>query len=572
MSTSSSPGAGTATPSLFGGPTQEPDHLEYEEEWDAQPLPPPPDASDDGTYETENESLPDARKDTAVQEGEDEQPASNEEYYSSDTSSVPERPNRYRGPPSTWRAQTRRERQETTALEALRARDLSIHLFNAFALRRRAREMGTRNFSGRDPDAAATEESGAEDISSQFVPPKRWAAWPMPADEVPRGDEHVQTDENEIWTVKGPSDGRPSAELEECLMAHMLKVSKERFESRQWGRRPRAYRRGASKGAAASDTDGGVTSSGKEESGDETVGGYPITQYRPVILADDEKARKILRPATRHILGDLDGLLMGLHHARQAYVTTMDFSQSEYDTEAEDGMTSRSRSRSRNIYSRNSSRSRGARASRNSSRNRVPPAAAVEIDGDEMDISDNPDAANSQPNTPTPKRKRSNTPARSRSRSPGSRQSKLGLRDWSDIVGIASMTGWPSSVVMRTAQRCSQLFGEDMAFRTLNEGKLDLCQTTDNGQPAWEYHEADEVSGEELTEAEIPKPEIASRTTGAGRGRARPRANELYCPVKGCSRETKGFSRTWNLNQHLKTKHPTVELRGRRRVKAEASE
>lgn len=46
------------------------------------------------------------------------------------------RPNRWTGPGSTWRKLTAEDRAVHSALEAVRHRDLSVHLYNAFALKR----------------------------------------------------------------------------------------------------------------------------------------------------------------------------------------------------------------------------------------------------------------------------------------------------------------------------------------------------------------------------------------------------------------------------------------------------
>lgn len=46
------------------------------------------------------------------------------------------RPNRWRGHPSTWKDWTESDRRTWAALENVRRGDLSVHLFNAFALRR----------------------------------------------------------------------------------------------------------------------------------------------------------------------------------------------------------------------------------------------------------------------------------------------------------------------------------------------------------------------------------------------------------------------------------------------------
>ena len=54
------------------------------------------------------------------------------------------RPNRWRGPTSTWRHLTEEERLLLRSMDKLRDEDLGIHLYNAFALKRQ----------GRDPEAA----------------------------------------------------------------------------------------------------------------------------------------------------------------------------------------------------------------------------------------------------------------------------------------------------------------------------------------------------------------------------------------------------------------------------------
>jgi hypothetical protein len=48
-----------------------------------------------------------------------------------------QRENRFRGPDSTWRKYTAKERLAHTSLIKLRDRDLAIHLYNAHALKSR---------------------------------------------------------------------------------------------------------------------------------------------------------------------------------------------------------------------------------------------------------------------------------------------------------------------------------------------------------------------------------------------------------------------------------------------------
>lgn len=47
------------------------------------------------------------------------------------------RPNRWTGAPSSWRTLTEQDRLTYTALEGVRNQDLSVHLYNAHALKRR---------------------------------------------------------------------------------------------------------------------------------------------------------------------------------------------------------------------------------------------------------------------------------------------------------------------------------------------------------------------------------------------------------------------------------------------------
>lgn len=45
--------------------------------------------------------------------------------------------------------------------------------------------------------------------------------------------------------------------------------------------------------------------------------------------------------------------------------------------------------------------------------------------------------------------------------------SRLGLRDWSDVLGMAALKGWDPNVVKRAGKRCAELFDEEMGFRTV---------------------------------------------------------------------------------------------------------
>jgi hypothetical protein len=52
------------------------------------------------------------------------------------------RPNRWRGPQSTWKTLTRDDRAVYDSLEAQRSGDLAVHLYDAAALHGRRRKIG----------------------------------------------------------------------------------------------------------------------------------------------------------------------------------------------------------------------------------------------------------------------------------------------------------------------------------------------------------------------------------------------------------------------------------------------
>lgn len=64
-----------------------------------------------------------------------------EEHDDSFDSEEDERPNRWRGPRTTWRNYNSEEIATATALKEIQDRDLSVHLYNAFSLKQRYRRI-----------------------------------------------------------------------------------------------------------------------------------------------------------------------------------------------------------------------------------------------------------------------------------------------------------------------------------------------------------------------------------------------------------------------------------------------
>ena len=58
-----------------------------------------------------------------------------EVFLNSSEESDSQRPNRFKGPKSTWQKFTEEERQIVTSMNQLRDRDLSVHTYNAHAMK-----------------------------------------------------------------------------------------------------------------------------------------------------------------------------------------------------------------------------------------------------------------------------------------------------------------------------------------------------------------------------------------------------------------------------------------------------
>lgn len=452
------------------------------------------------------------------------------------------RPNRFRGHESTWKKLTTEERQNAQALEALRARDLSAHLYNAYALRVRAYERGRREQES-DYDA--------------FVAPRRWTAWPMRPEHIPRPDERLRREEDDSWCLRMAPDPRPSADMEDCVTAILMKVGKERFGIREWdNRRPKAQPRRR----AGSEFNSQDDSAGNEENWDSDEELTDDVDLIPVVQADDDKSKKQLRPIVRNVLTQLDKILMGLHHAQAGGMAEDSSASEQSDTESiASSMSPVKRGRSR-------SQSRGRTRTRESLR---------------------PSSQDGYENTRSKSRETANSQGRSVGRQRESSMGRLryGLRDWSEVMGIASMIGCPSAAVKRASKRCAELFGEDMEFQTLQEGTMETVKEED-GTEVLRYVErepevesspspepparrsrsskpnsrATSVKRESTSRPVTPVPETGAQVPQP-KGKGQHRKQDIVCPMKKCPRHFDGFTRTWNLTLHMKRMHPRFRQR-----------
>lgn len=531
-----------------------------------------------------------------------------------------ERPNRWTGAPSTYRRLTADERGAYEAVVTCRARDLAAHLYNAYTIRtQRNQARGT----SQDPQEA--------DAQERIFPPRRWVAWPRPATYVPRPDETIHRQLDGPGTIRMPPDLRPSSDLEESIIANMMKHAKQSFMAREWDLEEVRVNRVRREDDPDGMKDEDMKDSEDEKDEDSRPDAVPL---QPVVQADDGASRQQLRPLSRNVITQVDRLLMGLHHSVKTRFQDDD-SGSDSEGEMDDtdyDETSRSRSRP---TSGSRSRSRGRkRARRQSTHSHTSSRRSRSVRSST--------AASTQDRSV-------HSTSRSRGRSRTSRGSgdstmkyRLGLRDWSEVMGIAAMMGLPHAAVMRASKRCAHLFEEDMTFRTFHAGRFKKVLQISRSQWEWEYYESasdaevlpepepaspplgpstgpgpsprkrksqprvrsrsqSQPRRQRSTSAAIPAPSTvaivipssapapdpvlenhidlesqppppqASQAPQVPKGKGDHRKTDIICPIKRCSRHRNGFSRTWNLNLHMKRVHPGYTPGDRERSRSQST-
>lgn len=478
------------------------------------------------------------------------------------------RPNRYFGPDSSWLSWTKHDRLAAQYIDQSRSQDLSLHLLNAHKLSRKAsleEVQVERSRKGKERAVADTSDSDEGQVISLI--PRRWTSWPLPPSQVPRRHQGTK----QLYSKGIQTRDKPSRELEESLVATTTRMARKRWQVREWDKVSADTRNDGAPGdakatnshqtASESDTDAAETLQTDAEAdevrldhsyalpsgtghGDDSKfesDTYRMQEgdvYPPTPIADEEQTYNMLLASSRHALSKLDTLLMGLHKARNAYAGTRQRQRSQDDpkgTASEQDRSSRSRSRSR---SRRTQRSRSRLA--DSSQNKHP------LEG--------------------PKR-----------------QERFGLRDWSDVLGMASMTDWDPEVVQRASERCATMFGENMLFRTFLE------TDTYNDVPNWRSHNAAESLASSDTEQavlssrhQIIRTSQPCQNCRKARHKCEPNpsqpgsrhclrctrldlsctrintsvaAEDTRCPYKSCERSRRPFSKMSRLNRHLHEVH-----------------
>lgn len=421
-----------------------------------------------------------------------------------------DRENRFTGPASTWRDYTADERALIASIDQERANDLSVHLYNAHALKSRLH----------DPDVAAKSRSWqskqhwiktGEDGSVPWYPDHNWTSWPLHANDVPRKSEAFGKDplldDAAEGTLRMPISWRAGADLEDEVQALMLRKAKERFSARSWvnaepsmpapSRSRSASHIQSSPPPVSTSRQSSVASGAQPDtSGSENDATVMQDFSKPVLMVDEEETTRLLKPSARHILSKLVDVFMGLHQSRR-------YRTPGSDATSEPAVQSLSQKRKRR-----------------STANKAP----AELSDEE------PEPAANNGNRGKP-------PARDYTEH-RSGDHALGPRDWSEVLGVASLAGWSPDVLDRAAKRCAILFGERMTFRTMPEaavGKFADTLTT--------YHP-------EM----IPDIAISDDEDMDVEGEAEPRPG-FSCPVTWCAQHHRLYEKRYMIRQHLRRVH-----------------
>ncbi|KIM97461.1 hypothetical protein OIDMADRAFT_105713 [Oidiodendron maius Zn] len=535
--------------------------------------------------------------------------ASSGSSYSS--GEIPERPNSWTGPPSTWQSLTAQERGLEASLVELRNKDLGIHLYNSFSLKARARKYGESKSlqsgalpSGENQEIDVHNEApqGAEEpASKEWAPSRAWTAWPLPPDQVPRLDEHIgPDDEDELFTLRRSEKERPSRELEDVLVGTALKFAKKNWERReiasggeifeeensdeeqvQVGNLKRA-KRGCEYHEKTTDhsiPDGSLENVVKEPS--QSPLEKPVLES--VLSADDERSRDLLRPSIRHTLSQLDTILMALHHVRQTCHRYATDSESSSDSEGRarsavsqpetiiekrpvgrprkfENLTSRPRPVEDHVSEAfNAGLVRAKKTHRGRPRKHYEPLVGETQEEYLIRVARlQKKSLPSFVSSGATSQERSSERSPIRGRTGPRKREKLGARDWSEVLGSAALVGLPPDVVARATQRCANLFGEGMIMRNLIEtpAGAEVSHTLTAYVPeeipdlSRESQSSPQESDEDdmNIDLEVKKPK-----------KYLPGQDTYKCPIEKCQRHVKGFTVRSRLLRHLKTLHKMSE-------------
>ncbi|RMZ14219.1 hypothetical protein D0862_02086 [Hortaea werneckii] len=405
-------------------------------------------------------------------------------------SSSEDRPNRFEGPAGTWRHYTEQERETAASLDQQRANDLGVHLYNAHALK-------SRNYS----PMRAAEIQPWKDKSHwlrrneagelPWHPDRNWTAWPLPANEVPRREEafgvpieHLLDDAE---TLRKDESWVPSADLRDEIEALMLRKAKARFRSRHWAVHEEPHVP-PNPPETTSGVDGGDDEAGSDSHSEEGEAGVPTFKAETTRLPQYQQQ----------------------HHYSPAFLADDDQS----------GALLRPTPRPR-LSEKRGNVDNGSH-------------------GQDSENDENYEASTSGDDE-------AQSVEKGRRRRSGQSKKELGLRDWSEVLGVAALTGWDQTVIDRTARRCAALFGEKMVMRLMPEMPVDkindeVVEYLPETIPPLES--GDSEQDEEVGEA------VSSMAKGQQVNKS-----GWQCPYENCARHHEVYEQRWRWREHLKRTH-----------------
>lgn len=344
--------------------------------------------------------------------------------------------------------------------------------------------------------------------------------------------------------------------------------------------------------------------------------------YEPVMSCNDDLSYALIKPSVRHILSQLDATLQILHNARTATTNYASDSSATSDSESDTRSgpkRGRGRPRSTKLTGATTSPHTDGVTTPNASKRGRPRKVHVPREGethDEMLVRIARESHRRLPSTAKDRdaafeewlrqgdeklereaallREEEELGIDPQASAQERRLGRLGLRDWSDVIGAAALAGFSHQVIAKTAKRCANLFGEGMVMRRLDEvpasrgppfhtmeyrpekinlNGLDNDSDSDSGEDAAtalsSRRTSRQPSHSRLSNRRLSSSPFRGRSSShsvssaprnrshsKSRSRSRSSAGFHFCPVPTCERSTTGFARKQNLRRHMQLVHP----------------
>jgi len=408
----------------------------------------------------------------------DDEFGSKSDKGSSDSYSEEEdaRSNRFHGKPSTWRSWNDDEIRTHSSLLQTQDNALSDALID-FHHEISLNAVGDESYSWLSKRVWQLQKLGGTQVHSEF------SSWPLPPHMVPDIDEQI----GRPRSTSGPDlslamrIGDATNTIQQSLMAYGVQCAKKRkriamAKTSSLTKANIIPTREAQAPCNSDDRSSGETAAVDERVSIDADDLGTQEGETAVFPLDDDRCQSMLENSSQSIFLVLDKLLLSLHHSRDRH------------------------------YNNRHSRRSGTDARNPFSKTGEP--------NDNSDLEPHPHSSTDQKKLKRPYQFR-----------------RLRPRDWSEVLGAATLMGWDSEVIQRAAKRCSVLFGEDMSFATSEgDGAFNQHSTSIN------YASAKIKSRDQLLNS-IWK------------------ADSLTCPHEGCISHTVQLNTEEELIEHIRKAH-----------------